>query len=606
MDLSHSDEMQPLDSYKQDIAIQLSGLSGYNVRDIISTLEQPKKVTQGDIVLSLPKLNKFKKLQESSTDLSQQWAAKFKPTPFILEAVSEGHQLNFRIEKSVMLKQLIQKVFQQQSDYGGSNIGAGQTVIVEFSSPNIAKPFHAGHLRSTIIGNFLNNLHKVMGFKTITINYLGDWGKQYGLLAVGFSKYGSEEKLIESPIKHLFEVYVAINKDKNEDPSIDARARAYFKEMECGNTEALALWKKFRDLSIVEYKKIYARININFDEYSGESMFGKELGEEMKILESKHLLVTNMGAKIVNLEEQKLGIALIEKQDGTSIYMSRDIAAAHHRKKKYNFAKMLYVVAIPQTLHFMQLFAILKKMGYDWVSECQHVSYGMVNMQIDQHEEGKNDADGCAGSSAKQTTKGMSTRNGNVVFLTDILDAAKNAMLEVMKANEAKFAEIENPEVVADIIGLSAVVIQDFTARRIKDYAFNWKKMTSFEGDTGPYLQYTHTRLCSIERKAKMAGVLASPDCDVSLLKENEALDVLTWVGKYPSIVLQTYQTLEACTVVTYLMGLAHTVSSALEKIRVVGVEPKLAESRLAVYSCARIVLGNGLRLLGLIPLEHM
>jgi len=483
----------------------------------------------------------------------------------------------------------VNRVIIEKEKYGGSTIGQGKNVVVEFSSPNIAKPFHAGHLRSTIIGNFLKNIYKALGYNVTAINYLGDWGKQYGLLAVGFQRFGSEEELEKNPIKHLYEVYVKINEVKDQEakdtshtgPTIDDLARTYFKKMEDGDEHALSLWKKFRELSIVEYKKMYARLNVEFDEYSGESKFGQEMIVELNKLRELGLLQENQGAQVINLEDQKLGLAVVTKKDGATLYITRDIAAAVHRHSKYKFDKMIYVVAAQQNFHFQQLFAVLDKMGNTWAkSQCVHVNFGMV--------------------------KGMSTRKGNVVFLEDILDESKATMLEVMQKNEKKYAEVENPEAVADIIGLSAVLIQDLSARRIKDYNFDWNRMTSFEGDTGPYLQFAHARLCSMERKAADEGTLVNPDADVSLLIEKECTDLFSIIGKFPQVVSSAQQSMEPCTLVSYLMSLSHSISVTLEKVRVVGREKNVAEARLLMYWAARITVGNGLRILGLIPLERM
>jgi len=301
---------------------------------------------------------------------------------------------------------------------------------------------------------------------------------------------------------------------------------------------------------------------------------------ELKKIESLGLLEDNGGAKVIKLGE-KLGSALVTKKDGTTLYLTRDIAAAVSRQERYHFDKMYYVVAMQQNLHFQQLFAILSKMNYEWVKNCTHVSFGLV--------------------------KGMSTRKGEVVFLQDILDEAKQTMLEEMKKNEAKFKEIKDPEYVADLIGLSAVVVQDLSARCIKDYAFQWSRMTSFEGDTGPYLQYTHTRLCSIERKAAEQGIHVNPDADVSLLvSESSAYELAILIGRYPSVLQMAVQQLEPCVLVSYLFNLCHQMSLVLEKLRVLGVEKNLAEARLLIFWAAKISLASGLKILGLTPLERM
>jgi arginyl-tRNA synthetase len=579
--------VEEVDPFKKAIAEQVAAISGLSLEQILDSVEDQKSASKSDLAIPVPKLNKFRKLEGKPNEIAAQWATQFKCNDLISECFAGGPYLNFKVNKLVMARKILKSVIEQKEQYGSTTQGNGQTAIVEFSSPNIAKPFHAGHLRSTIIGNFIRNLHKHLGYNVVGINYLGDWGKQYGLLAIGFDRYGSEEELQKDPIKHLFDVYVKINGDKEQEKGagvtkIDDDARAYFKKMEEGDEAALALWRKFRDLSITEYKKMYARLNVEFDEYSGESFFGEKMVEQLKKLEEMHLLEEDKGAKIANMEADKLGKVIVVKKDGSTLYITRDIAAATARKEKYHFTKMIYVVAAQQNLHFQQLFCLLGKMNYPWVKDCSHVNFGMV--------------------------KGMSTRRGNVVFLQDILEEAKNTMLDVMKKNEKKFAEIEDPEATADTIGISAVLIQDLSARRIKDYGFDWARMTSFEGDTGPYLQFSHTRLCSMERKAGDQGIPVNFDADISLLTEKEGFDLISIVGKFPGVLQNALQQLEPCIIVQYLMSLSHGISLCLEKIRVLGqnIPQPVAEARLLMYWSARITLGSGLRILGLKPLERM
>jgi len=574
-----------VDPFKKAIAEQIATISGLTFDQILESVEEQKKAEYSDLAIPIPKLNKFKKLEGKPNEVAAEWAKQFKTSELISECFAGGAFLNFKVNKLVMAKRIMKTVIEEKENFGSTKQGAGQTVIVEFSSPNIAKPFHAGHLRSTIIGNFIKNLYKHLGYNVVAINYLGDWGKQYGLLAVGFQRFGSEEELQQNPIKHLFDVYVKINNVKEEEKkngstAVDDEARAYFKRMEEGDETCLALWKKFRELSITEYKRMYARLNVEFDDYSGESFFGEKMIQQLKKLEEMNLLEEDQGAKIANLEAEKLGKVIVVKKDGSTLYLTRDIAAAVSRKEQYNFNKMIYVVAAQQNLHFQQLFTLLGKMNYPWVKECTHINFGMV--------------------------KGMSTRKGTVVFLQEILEEAKTTMLEVMRKNEKKFSEIEDPEYTADIIGISAVLIQDLSARRIKDYAFEWSRMTSFEGDTGPYLQFSHTRLCSMERKAGEQGIMVNFEADLDLLTEKEGFELIGTVGKFPGVLQHAQSQLEPCVLVQYLMTLSHSISLALEKIRVVGREKPVAEARLLMYWAARIVLGTGLRILGLKPLERM
>jgi len=366
------------------------------------------------------------------------------------------------------------------------------------------------------------------------------------------------------------------------DPSLNDEAKAYFIKMENGDSTALELWKKFRELSITEYKKIYKSLNVEFDIYSGESQYGKRMEEEFKILETKKILQYNAGAAIVDLKEFNMGTAMVKKNDGGSLYITRDIAAASERNEKFNFVKMFYVVSAQQDLHFQQLFKLLSMMGYEWVKKCTHINFGMV--------------------------KGMSTRRGNVVFLADILQEAKDTMLELMKKNEKKFSEVADPEYTAFQIGLSAVFIQDLSARRIKEYEFTWERVTSFEGDTGPYLQYAHARICSIERKANAKGIKLNIDSNLEYLNDKkEASSLITQIAKFPSIIQDAANQTEPCVLVNYLFDLTHAFSSASEKLNVVqNTDKNAAESILLLFHCVRITLGNGLKILGLIPIDRM
>eukprot|EP01113_Clastostelium_recurvatum_P028048 TRINITY_DN3397_c0_g1_i2.p1 TRINITY_DN3397_c0_g1~~TRINITY_DN3397_c0_g1_i2.p1 ORF type:complete len:589 (-),score=192.13 TRINITY_DN3397_c0_g1_i2:39-1805(-) len=565
--------------------IMSSIIAGVSAEQLSECIEVPKNRDNGDLALPVAKLNRFSKLAGRPDELAQKWAQAFQPNDYIVSANATGPYVNFRINKQIMIKAILKQVFQEGVSFGSSTVGNGKTVVVEFSSPNIAKPFHAGHLRSTIIGNFLKNLFKKTGHNVIAINYLGDWGKQYGLLAVGYERYGSEQELLADPIRHLYEVYVKINEVANgneekkilPDPTVHDAARAYFRRMEDGDAAALQVWERFRNLSIEEYKRIYKRLNVEFDVYSGESLMTEGMGKSFDVLQKKGLLEENQGAQVINLEAEKMGLALVRKSDGTTLYITRDIAAAAGRAEEYHFDKMYYVVAAQQDLHFKQLFSILKKMEAPWAKDCTHINFGMV--------------------------KGMSTRKGTVVFLTDILTEAKQTMLDQMKKNEEKSAEIEDPEAVADLVGLSAVIIQDMSAKRIKDYEFDWARVTSFEGDTGVYLQYAHARLCSMERKA---GVAINFDADLSLLVEPEAHELTSQIGKFPEVVRNALAQLEPCTIVTYLFALAHAVSSAHAVLWVKDREPNLAQARMALFWAAKTVLGNGLTILGLVPLERM
>ncbi|KAL5333255.1 hypothetical protein BJX70DRAFT_403786 [Aspergillus crustosus] len=614
--------LNPVDIYRGHIAEKLGEAAGIDAEKIFSRLQWTNSLDKGDLVLPVPSLQiKGKKPAE----LCEELASKF-PESDLVTPKPLGPHLQFFFKPGPLTKTVIAQILKDKATYG-SNGNQGlrdpqdpskgrKKIIVEFSSPNIAKPFHAGHLRSTIIGGFLANLYTVLGWDVTKMNYLGDWGKQYGLLANGYKKFGDEEKLLEDPINHLFNVYVKINaivseqepaikelkeqikakKEKSEDASEqetelaklvdvseDEKARRYFKSMEDGDAEALALWRRFRDLSIQKYRETYARLNIDYDVYSGESQIKQEsMSKANDILTKSGVSEESEGAVIVDFVKhgaKKLGKAIIVRKDGTPLYLTRDIGAILEREDAYHFDKMIYVVAAQQDLHLAQLFKITELMGYkDLASRCQHINFGMV--------------------------RGMSTRKGTVKFLDDILRDVADKMHEVMKKNETKYEQIENPVETADILGITSVMVQDMSGKRINGYDFNLDAMTSFEGDTGPYLQYAHARLCSIVRKAGL-NTEDLHTANLDLLSEQHAIDLVRQLSQWPDVVLNTAKTLEPTTILTYLFRMTHILSSGYDTLKVVGSEAEVKKARLALYEAARQVLHNGMRILGLSPVQR-
>lgn len=577
------------------------GFTGLNYDQLVDSLVVPTKLEMGDFSIMIPKLNKFKKLgyklpQGNPENIAASWSKIINDRPtntnnIIISANSDGSYFNIFVNNSVLLATIVSAV---SENYGEFTEGNGKKIYVEYSSPNIAKPFHAGHLRSTVIGSFLCKIHKALGYDVISENYLGDWGKQYGLLAIAYQRYGDTSKLESEPIKHLFELYVKINQMAETDESIHDEAREYFKRMELGDEEALKIWRKMREMSIVEYKKIYNRLGVKFDNYGGESMHSEGMKTQLSILAEQNVLSYpengNGAACVIFPDNSDLGKVIVKKKDGATLYITRDIAAAVERWEKHKFDKMYYVVAVQQDLHFKQLFAILKMMGYEWADRCEHVNFGMV--------------------------KGMSTRRGDVVFLTDIMDEAKQKMHDQMIASEkSKFSEIGDPEKTSDIVGLSSVYIQDMSSKRIKGYTFDWERITSFEGDTGPYLQYNHARLCGINRKVteKFGEIVTANAVNYSLLPEPEARTLAHQIAKYPSIVMSAFNTLEPSNIVNYLFNLCHAISSANSVLNVMrafntNTEESIEQgiARLALFNAARQVLKKGLNIIGLEALEIM
>ncbi|CAN6618297.1 arginine--tRNA ligase, cytoplasmic [Trichomonascus vanleenenianus] len=590
----------PVDLFRSYISGELSKISGIDQEVIFAALEFSNQPERGDLVLPVPRLRIKDKKGGELVALANEWVSKFPQDSLIEKAVAKGPFIQFFFSGSVLYKLVVRDILTRKADYGASTVGKGQKVVIEFSSPNIAKPFHAGHLRSTIIGGFLSHLHEKLGYDVVSLNYLGDWGKQFGILAVGYKRYGDAAKLEEDPINHLFEVYVMVNKEiteekekskaetGTEESATDDEARSYFKKMEDGDEEALGLWKKFRELSIEKYRETYGRLNIRYDQYRGESLVPKETMElAQKQFAEKNLITDDNGAKLIDLTpySKKLGKTIVQKRDGTSLYLTRDVGEAIARHNEYKFDKMIYVIASQQDLHTAQFFKILELMGYEWSERLQHINFGLV--------------------------LGMSTRKGTVVFLDTILEETKQAMHEVMKRNEEKYKQIPDPDKVADLVGIAAVVIQDMQSKRINNYNFNWNRMLSFEGDTGPYLQYAHARLRSMERKAAEQGIVLESQADidsidVSKLTEPIAKEMIRCLVSYPDVLLMALRNMEPSTVVTYLFKLTHLVSSCYDVLWVAGQEKDVATARLALYSAARQVLHNGLTIVGLTPVDRM
>ncbi|CCH41274.1 arginyl-tRNA synthetase [Wickerhamomyces ciferrii] len=579
-------EYNTVDLLRNYITQELSKISGVDPSLIFPALEWTNTLDRGDLLIPVPRLRiKGAKPQ----DLAVEWAENFPLGEYLSKVEANGAFIQFHFAPKFLFNVVIKDVLTRKGDYGSSPIGQNKRVCVEFSSPNIAKPFHAGHLRSTIIGGFLSNLYEKLGWDVTRINYLGDWGKQFGLLAVGFERYGSEEQLAKDPINHLFEVYVKVNKDVEnegdslpEEESTNGQARAFFKRMEDQDPTALKHWERFRALSIEKYISTYKRLNIQYDVYSGESQVPQELmNKALEIFKEKGLTHEDRGALLIDLKKfnKKLGKCIVQKSDGTTLYLTRDVGEAIQRYEKYKYDKSIYVVASQQDLHVAQFFEILKQMGFEWAKNLLHINFGMV--------------------------QGMSTRKGTVVFLDNILEETKEKMHEVMKKNEAKYAQIENPDEVADLIGISAVMIQDMQSKRINNYEFKWERMTSFEGDTGPYLQYAHSRLRSVERKSGISTEKLA-NADFSLLVEPQAELLIRLLGQYPDALRNASKTHEPSTIVTYLFKLTHQVSSCYDVLWVAGQTEELATARLALYSAARQVLYNGMTLLGLTPVDRM
>ncbi|KAF1505360.1 putative arginine--tRNA ligase, mitochondrial, partial [Eudyptula minor novaehollandiae] len=533
-------------SFRRSIASQLSkvlDLPPENLIKSISAVPVSKKRHVADFQLSIASVTEGSSSDCLAQDLNlqaQKLAERLKCDAVVSEISAGPGTVNFTINRELLARTVLQQVLKDGSEYGVKSelfsTVPRQKAVIEFSSPNIAKKFHIGHLRSTIVGNFIANLKVALGHEVIRINYLGDWGMQFGLLAVGFQRFGNKDKLKSSPLQHLFEVYVQINKAA-EDENTKKLAKDFFRKLEEHDEQPLSLWKQFRDFSIEEYIRIYKRLGVHFDEYSGESFYQEKSQEVLKMLEDKGLLQrTVKGTGIVDLSEKKdlSSFSTVMRSDGTSLYITRqflvisfrDLAAAIDRMNKHSWDSMIYVTDKSQSNHFQHLFQILKLMGYDWAERCQHVSFGLV--------------------------QGMKTRRGEVIFLEDVLNEVRSRMLQNM-ASAKTTKEIEDPMETAEKVGLAALIIQDFRGLLSSDYQFSWDRALQSHGDTGVFLQYTHARLHSLEQ---MHGNEQLTDVNVACLQEPSAISVLQHLLRYDEVLYRSSQDLQPKHIVSYLLTL--------------------------------------------------
>uniref|UniRef100_A0A8D2I0E2 Probable arginine--tRNA ligase, mitochondrial n=1 Tax=Urocitellus parryii TaxID=9999 RepID=A0A8D2I0E2_UROPR len=573
--------------FRRSIASQLSrvlDLPPENLIKSISAVPISRKEEVADFQLSVDSLleNSNDHIRPDIQVQAKKLAEKLKCDTVVSEISTGPGTVNFKINRELLTKAVLHQVIEDGSKYGlKSELFSGlppRKVVVEFSSPNVAKKFHVGHLRSTIIGNFIANLKEALGHQVTRINYLGDWGMQFGLLGTGFQLFGYEEKLQSNPLQHLFEVYVQVNKEAADNKNIAKLAHEFFQRLELGDIQALSLWQRFRDLSIEEYIRIYQRLGIYFDEYSGESFYREKSQEVLKLLESKGLLQkTIKGTAVVDLSGNgdPSSICTVMRSDGTSLYATRDIAAAIDRMDKYNFDTMIYVTDKGQKKHFQQVFQMLKIMGYDWAERCHHVPFGVV--------------------------QGMKTRRGDVTFLEDVLNEIRLRMLQNM-ASIKTTKELENPQETAERVGLAALIIQDFRGLLLSDYQFSWDRVFQSRGDTGVFLQYTHARLHSLEETFG-SGYLN--DLNTACLQEPQSVSILQHLLRFDEVLFKSSQDLQPRHIVSYLLTLSHLAAVAHKTLQIKDSPPDVAGARLHLFKAVRSVLANGMKLLGIIPLFH-
>lgn len=562
--------------FKEIIAKQLEKMDlGLGFEEIYKLIEIPPQDNMGDY--SFPCFSLAKTLRKNPAIIAEDLAKGFDLDGF--EKIENlNAYLNFYVDRKVFEEEILKEILEKKEKYGSSDKGSGKNIVIDFSSVNIAKPFHIGHIRSTVIGDALRNIHDFLGYNTIASNYIGDYGTQFGTMIAAYKLWGDEEKLKENPIKELLALYVRYNSEAADDEKMMDEARAEFMNLENGEEEATKLWKHFKEISFNEFDRVYKMLDINFDNYNGESYHSEFIPDVLEELKEKNLLVESDGAYIVDLSEFDLPPAIIIKSNGSSAYITRDIATAINRKKVYDFDKNLYVVATQQNLHFQQLFAILKLMGYDFYDDCKHVPFGMVSLK-------------------DQT---LSTRKGQVVFLEDVLNKAIDKTKEIMENRDSK---IENVGEVAEIVGIGAVKFQELYNNRIKDYVFDWDEVLNFDGETGPYVQYTYARAKSVLRKADFKE---NTEISFDNITSDEEFALVKALGNFKDVVAKAAEKYEPSLITRHLTEIAKNFNKFYNACQINVEDEKIKEERLALSYATSIVIKTGLGLLGIKTVEQM
>ena len=551
-------------------------VEGLSANDISALIEIPPKPEMGDFAFPCFRLAKtmHKAPQLIAADIKEAIG----DVDFLDDIQVQGAYLNFFVNKEIFVKSMVDTAL--ADNFGSSDMGEGQTICIDYSSPNVAKNFHVGHLRTTIIGNSLYKIFSKLGYKVVRINHLGDWGTQFGKLIVAYKAWGDEETVKRDGVAELMKLYVKFHEEAEKNPSLNDEARAWFTKMEHGDEEALRIWQWFKDISLIEYKRTYELLGMDFDYYLGESFYRDKTDAVVKKLEDANLLTESEGAKIVNLDEYDMAPCLILKNDGSTIYATRDLAAIFYRKETYNFSKCLYVTGQEQKLHFAQVFKVVELLGNDWAKDqLVHIPYGLVSLE-----------------GAK-----LSTRSGNVIYAEDILLEAISKIKEII---EEKNPNIPDKEETAKKIGVGAVLFNDLYNQRIKDVSFKWEKLLNFDGETGPYVQYTYARCSSIIRKVD--DFVAGNDIDYSLLTDAESLDLLKEISRFPKIVVDASEKYEPSVVARFAVDVAQAFNKFYNANRINVEEKNVRDARMTMVHLTRKTIKDALLLLGIDCPEQM
>lgn len=562
---------------EQLIDILAENIQELEKEEIASALEIPKKSDMGDFAFPCFKLAKI--YRKAPNMIAEELTGKIleKNYDIFSKVENVGGYINFFFAKEQFAKQLMKTI--SAENYGSSTEGEGKTICIDYSSPNVAKNFHVGHLRTTIIGNSLYKIYSKLGYHVERINHLGDWGTQFGKLIVAYKRWGSKEEVEKNGIAELMKIYVKFHQEAEKDDSLNDEARAWFVKMEQGDEEALSIWQWFKDISLVEYKRIYKLLGMEFDHYTGESFYRDKTQDIVDKLNAKHLLVESDGAHIVPLDDYNMAPCLIMKKDGSSIYATRDLAALFYRKETYHFDKCIYVTGLEQKLHFAQVFKVIELLGYDWYDQLVHVPYGLVSM-----EGGK-----------------LSTRNGNVIYAEEILHESIRKIYEII---EEKNPDLEDKETVARQVGIGAIIFNDLYNQRIKDVVFNWDKILNFDGETGPYVQYTYARGASVLRKA--GEVTIPEEIDYSVLTDEVTMNLLKDITRFPGVVKDAAEKYEPFMISRFAVSVAQHFNKFYHDCQINVDDENIKMARLKVVSVTMRVIKDALELLGIECPEQM
>ena len=565
-----------MQAIKEEIIKAISEQIELDKTEIEKLIEIPPSSDLGDY--SFPCFQLSKLMRKTPNTIAEEMKARILKPETIDKIQNVGGYVNFFVDRAKFSELALKSIIKSGKDYGRSEIGSGKTIVIDYCATNIAKPFHIGHLPTTVIGNSLYRIFEFLGYRCIGVNHIGDWGTQFGKLIVAYKKWGNKEKIKQNPIKELVKIYVRFHEEAEVNESLNDEGRAAFKAIEDGKEEYVELWKWFREVSIAEFKRILGILKISFDSWDGESFFIDKMEPVVKELIEKGLLQESQGAQIVDLSEFNMPPCLILRSDGATLYATRDLSAILYRKEKYDFHKVLYCVATQQNLHFQQIFKVAELLGYEWANNLIHVANGMISLE--------------SGS--------MGTRKGTVVYLDDVLNESVSKALNII---EKRNPELDGKEEVAKMVGIGAVKFSALKNKRMKDSVFAWDNVLNFEGETSCYIQYTYARICSVLRKAGNKNIL---DVDYLLLIDGDSYEVIKHLSQFPEVVKNAANEYEPSSISKYLIDLVQSFNKFYHDNPILNSEGKLKDSRIELCKATKIVIEIGMLLLGIECPERM